>query len=68
MLMASRLVLPGPDVTLIDYAYDTTAALIKAGQTSVPVGEPPAMIPLTLGALVLGAAGIRRWRAAQARP
>jgi len=58
----------GPDVTLIDYAYDTTGAFIPAGQTSgpaTPTPEPSPTIPLALSALVLGAPAIRRWRAAK---
>lgn len=51
--------------TIIDYAYDTTGARIQPGQTS-PVPEPSETIPLSLGALVLGAAGVRRWRASKA--
>jgi hypothetical protein len=49
---------------LVDYAYDTTGAKIGAGELpSVP--EPAETIPLALSALVLGAAGVRRWRAAK---
>jgi hypothetical protein len=55
----------GPDVTLVDYAYDTTGARIAPGQTS-SVPEPSETVPLALSALVLGAAGVRRWRAAKA--
>lgn len=49
----------GPDVTLVDYAYETPAA------PPPPVPEPSEAVPLALSALVLGAAGIRRWRAAK---
>lgn len=41
------------EVTFVDYAYDT-------------VPEPAETIPLSLSALVLGAAGVRRWRASKA--
>jgi hypothetical protein len=54
----------GPDVTFVDYAYDTTGARIAPGETSA-VPEPSETIPLALSALVLGAAGVRRWRKAQ---
>lgn len=56
----------GPEVTLVDYAYDTTGAFLPAGTTGAPVPEPAETIPLALSALVLGAAGVRRWRAAKA--
>jgi hypothetical protein len=52
----------GPDVTLVDYAYDTSGNFLPAG--AVP--EPSETVPLALGALVLGAAGIRRWRGEKA--
>jgi hypothetical protein len=55
---------PALAVTFVDYAYDTTGALLPAGDTGVP--EPSEMLPLALSALVLGAAGVRRWRAAKA--
>lgn len=44
------------EVTFVDYAYDTTGT----------VPEPAETIPLGLSALVLGAAGVRRWRASKA--
>jgi hypothetical protein len=48
----------GPDVTLVEYAYDTSGAFLPAGV----VPEPSETVPLALSALVLGAAGMRRWR------
>ena len=55
----------GPDVTLVDYAYDTSGAPIAAGDVGA-VPEPSYQFPLSLGALVLGAVGVRRWRAKRA--
>jgi hypothetical protein len=58
----------GPNLTLLDYAYDDTGAKIAAAAT-VPasaVPEPSETIPMALAALVLGAAGVRRWRASKA--
>lgn len=56
----------GPFGTFRDYAYDTTGAFLPAGTTGAPVPEPAETIPLGLSALVLGAAGVRRWRASKA--
>lgn len=57
----------GPDVTLVDYAYDDSGAKIEAGTTQLaPVPEPPEAFPLALVSLVMGAAGVRRWRKAKA--
>jgi hypothetical protein len=54
----------GPDVTLVEYAYDTTGAFLPAGDTTAPsVPEPSEVLPLALSALVLGAQGVRRWLA-----
>jgi len=53
------------EVRFTDYAYDTTGAFLPAG-TVAPVPEPGEAIPLGLSALVLGAAGVRRWRASKA--
>lgn len=54
----------GPDVEFVEYAYDDTGAKIGAGVTDspAPVPEPREAIPLALGALVLGASRVRRWR------
>jgi len=54
----------GPDVTLEGWAYDDTGAPIAAGDTG-GVPEPSTMALAGLGALALGAAGLRRWRAAR---
>ncbi len=46
-----------PFVRLIGYAYETTGEPIRAG--AVP---EPEHLPLALGALALGAMGVREWR------
>jgi len=48
----------GPDVTIFGYAYDDTGALILTG--TVP--EPGSVAIAALGALMLGAKGVRHWR------
>ncbi len=50
----------GPNVTIYGYAYDDSGATIVMGATSVPEPQPAAL--LALGALTLGAAGVRSWR------
>jgi len=50
----------GPDLTIIDYAWNNSGALLPAGDTGVP--EPSTAGLMGLGALALGAAGLRRWR------
>jgi len=47
-----------PDIAISGYAYDTTGAFIGGGQ----VPEPSATALLALGALTLGAKGLRSWR------
>jgi hypothetical protein len=47
-----------PQVTILGYAYDTTGAQLPMG--AVP--EPTSAGLLALGALVLGAKGLRSWR------
>ena len=47
--------------TIIDYAYDDTGAHLTAGQTSA-VPEPSTTMLLGLGAIAMGAAGVRRLR------
>jgi hypothetical protein len=54
----------GPNVTIYGWAYDDTGAFIAAGATSVP--EPSSTAFLAIGALVLGAKGLRTWRHKQA--
>jgi len=49
-----------PEVTIFGYAYDNTGALLATGATGVP--EPGPMALLVLGALTLGAKGLRSWR------
>jgi len=56
-----------PIVTIFGYAYDNTGAKIPAG--SIP--EPAPIALLALGALTLGAKGLRswrRWRSAESDP
>jgi len=54
----------GPNLTLISYAYDSSGALLPAGDTgSTP--EPSSLAESGLAALVLGAEGLRRWRKAR---
>lgn len=48
----------GPLVTVWGYAYDTTGATLATG--AVP--EPAPVALLALGALTLGASGLRAWR------
>lgn len=52
----------GPDVTILGYAYDTSGNPLPAGTTSP---EPSTLELSGLGALALGAVGVRRWRAAR---
>jgi hypothetical protein len=48
----------GPTVTILGYAYDTTGA--KPTMGAVP--EPSAGALFALGAMALGARGLRKWR------
>lgn len=50
----------GPNVTILGYAYDDTGAIIPMG--ALPVPEPQPVALLALGALALGAKGLRNWR------
>ncbi len=50
----------GPNVTLYGYAWDNTGAKPTMGQQPVP--EPTSVSLLALGALALGARGLRAWR------
>jgi len=49
-----------PDLTIFGYAFDNTGAKIPTGATVVP--EPAPIAILALGALALGAKGLRIWR------
>jgi hypothetical protein len=53
----------GPDVTLIDWAYNLSGGQIPAGDTGTP--EPSTLALSGLAALALGAKGLRSWRAAR---
>lgn len=53
----------GPNLTIYDYAYDDSGAIIGAGEGATP--EPSTFAMTGLAALALGAAGLRRWRAAR---
>jgi hypothetical protein len=60
----SALASDGPNFTILQYAFDDTGAFIDAGQT-VPTPEPSPVAGSGLAALILGAEGLRRWRAAR---
>jgi len=51
----------GPNVTIWGYAYDNTGVQIKMGEGSI-VPEPAPVALLALGAMTLGAKGVRCWR------
>ncbi len=65
----------GPDMTITNYAYDCSGAVIKAGdlgtgpstcaQASDFTPEPASFDLTGLAALALGAASVRRWRKAK---
>lgn len=55
----------GPDLTATAWAFDTSP--LPAGDTG-NVPEPGTLATTGLAALVLGAAGVRRWRAARPAP
>lgn len=50
----------GPLVTVLRYGYDNTGAKPTMGQ--LPVPEPSSGALLAVGAMALGARGLRRWR------
>jgi hypothetical protein len=50
----------GPNVTIYGYAFDNTGLQPTMGQTAVP--EPSSAGLMVLGALALGAKGLRSWR------
>ena len=53
----------GPQLTIWRYAYDTTGTVLAAG--AVP--EPGSVSLLALGALALGAKGVRSWKRNRAK-
>ena len=57
----------GPDLTIIAYGVDDSGLQIAAGDAGggAATPEPSAIYMSGLGALVLGAEGLRRWRAAK---
>jgi len=62
--------LGGPNVTLINYAYDTTGAQIPAGYRGKALDGDEEVYTAAhartgVPALALGAAGVRSWRAAR---
>ena len=54
-----------PDLTINSWAYDTSGAVLPAGDTIPPTPEPATGIETGLAALALGAEGLRRWRNAR---
>ena len=50
----------GPDLTITSWAYDTTGVQLPTGSLGVPEPSPVAL--LALGALTMGAKGLRSWR------
>jgi hypothetical protein len=54
----------GPTLTIWSYAYDNTGAKPTMGQ--LPIPEPTSGALLVMGAMALGARGLRKWR--QNRP
>jgi hypothetical protein len=58
----------GPNLTIVDFAFDDTGAKLAAGATTQPTDtapEPDTFALTGIAALALGAAGLRRWRAAR---
>ena len=54
----------GPNLTIVQYAFDDTGALIQASDTGEPTPEPASLAETGIGALILGAEGLRRRRRA----
>lgn len=58
----------GPDLTVLDWAYDDSGAQLAAGQTTTPettTPEPASAVSSGLAALAMGAVGLRKWRRAR---
>jgi hypothetical protein len=53
----------GPDLLILDWAYDDSGAQLPAGQTQTP--EPASAVSTGLAALAMGAVGLRKWRNAR---
>jgi hypothetical protein len=52
----------GPNVTIYGYGWDNTGAQPKMGQQGGAVPEPSSAALMVIGALALGAPGLRKWR------
>jgi hypothetical protein len=55
----------GPNLTIIQYGFDNSGAVIAAGAGTAP--EPSTLAESGVAALILGAEGLRRWRKARER-
>jgi hypothetical protein len=56
----------GPNVTIWGYAYDNSGVKVTMGQAPVP--EPTSGALLLMGAMALGARGLRKWREQRTAP
>ena len=57
----------GPNVTIYGYAYDNTGAQPAMGQQNA-VPEPTSAALIVIGALAMGAPGLRKWRQSRGLP